>query len=150
MAFATLFDFFVQSDKASFECGDDRLGAGVSKILAENDDLDSASGQSRTDDQRFTKSGRGFDRIGRFLASQFQPEFTWLGYQPPGQLRGNYRGKWQEIQNNSGIGSSTMDRDRVEVEPTIAGELDMRRLQLDRLARFVGFYGDTVAFFFTV
>jgi len=42
-----------------------------------------------------------------------------------------------------------MDRDRVEVEPTVAGELDMRRLQFDRLARFVGFYGDTVAFFFT-
>jgi len=41
-----------------------------------------------------------------------------------------------------------MDRDRVEVEPTVAGELDMRRLQFDRLARFVGFYGDTVAFFF--
>ena len=106
MAFATLFDFFVQSDKASFECGDDRLGAGVSKILAENDDLDSASGESRTDDQRFTKSRLDFDRISRFLASQLRPEFTWLGYQPPGQFRGNYSGKWREIQSNSSIGST--------------------------------------------
>jgi hypothetical protein len=57
-----------------------------------------ASGQSRTDDRRFTKSRRDFDRIGRFLASQFQPEFTWLGYQPPGQFRGYFIGKWPEIQ----------------------------------------------------
>jgi hypothetical protein len=57
-----------------------------------------ASGQSRTDDRRFTKPGSSFDRIGRFLASQFQPEFTWLGYQPPGQFRGYFSGKWPEIQ----------------------------------------------------
>jgi hypothetical protein len=66
---------------------------GVSKPLAKEDDLNTASGQSRTDDRRFTKSGRGFDRIGRFLASQFQPECTWLGYQPPGQFQGNYSEK---------------------------------------------------------
>jgi len=57
-----------------------------------------ASGRIRTDGQRFTKSGRGFDRICRFLASQFQPEFTWLGYQPPGQLQENIRGKSGKIQ----------------------------------------------------
>jgi hypothetical protein len=62
-----------------------------------------ASGQSRTDDRRFTKSGRGFDHIGHFLASQFPPDFTWLGYQPPGQFQGNYSEKWREIQSNFGL-----------------------------------------------
>jgi hypothetical protein len=71
---------------------------GVSKPLAKEDDLNTASGQSRTDDRRFTKSRRDFVRIGRFLASQFQPEFTWLGYQLPGQFPGYFMGKWPEIQ----------------------------------------------------
>jgi hypothetical protein len=57
-----------------------------------------ASDRIRTDGQRFTKSRRHFERIGRFLASQFRPEFTWLGYQPPGQFRGYFIGKWPEIQ----------------------------------------------------
>jgi len=57
-----------------------------------------ASGQSRTDDRRFTKYRRDFYCFDRFLASQFQPEFTWLGYQPPGQLRGNISIKSEKIQ----------------------------------------------------
>jgi hypothetical protein len=57
-----------------------------------------ASGQSRTDDRRFTKSGSDFDGIDSDLASQFQPEFTWLGYQPPDQLRGNISRKSGKIQ----------------------------------------------------
>jgi len=32
--------------------------------------------------------------------------------------------------------------------PALVGGLDMLRLQLYRLTRFVGFYGDTVACFF--
>jgi len=77
-----------------------RLVNKLEKLLKQ---MTGASGQSRTDDRRFTKSGRGFDRIGRFLASQFQPEFAWLGYQPPGQLRGNISRKSGKIQEKSSV-----------------------------------------------
>jgi hypothetical protein len=63
------------------------------KIRISDRILNGASGQSRTDDRRFTKSRLDFVDFVGYLASQFQSEFTWLGYQSPGQLRGNIRGK---------------------------------------------------------
>lgn len=38
---------------------------------------------------------------------------------------------------------------QVCAEAKLMGGLDVMRLQLDRLTRFVGFYGDTVACLFT-
>ncbi len=39
-------------------------------------------------------------------------------------------------------------KDRLELEPTVVGGLNVLRLHLDRLTRFVGFHSDTVAFLF--
>ena len=48
-----------------------------------------------------------------------------------------------------GVVSTVGGQDRLDLEPTVVGGLNMLRLHLDRLTRFVGFHGDTVAFFFT-
>jgi hypothetical protein len=48
-----------------------------------------------------------------------------------------------------GVALTAGGQDRLELAPTVVGGLNMLRLHLDRLTRFVGFHGDTVAFFLT-